>query len=119
MAHHTVLNKLREEHKSNTRQFLSEKHYDMFHMLYVANTAGKKRVENVLDDIVSFCSLFTPIGFVPRPVSAAEYYTLAYSLYDRVMDAYVRGLIDYDAKKSAVNAILAHVKWFEKKKGKE
>ena len=120
-GHHRVLRMLREEHEKERRKRIAEKHVEMFRMLemIVFSRRDKEIInpENMIQEVISFCSLFRAINTIPEEVSPAEYYSLAYSLYDLVMTAYSRGVIDYETKKTAVNALLGHVRWAQEKFG--
>ncbi len=121
-GHYRVLRMLREEHAREQARRLAEKHVDMFRILEMVILSRKKHdaihSPSLLEDVISFCSLFRPVGFIPEEVTPAEYYSLAYMLYDLVMEAYSRGLVDYELRKDAVTALLDHVRWAEKEFGK-
>ncbi|GEM_PF-4668647 len=116
-GHHRVLKMLREEHKREQEKKLAEKHLDMFRileMITMARTNSSELAPSVIEDVISFCSLFKPLGFIPEEVTPAEYYALAYMLYELVISVYSQGMIGYGLKKTAVTALVNHVRWAEK-----
>ena len=117
MAGKTVLKKLKREKKERQFAVIVDKHAEMFRLLEMVVYARSVRGvyhPRVIEDVISFCYLFRPVGIIPESISPAEYYSLAYHLHDLVLKTHEKGFLDSNVKKTAVRMILDNVKWANK-----